>query len=221
MSASTIRTRVRPGEAVARQLAARRQAMLGERSALAEARIAEHLADYDLEGFAEAGSLAELAARCDAVHAAPGESVAAARGSIAAAAESGNVEEAAARVEELEREDDRRWTSRARRELVLEELVARTGARIEPGSAGFRADGSLAASLRFSGEARIGVTLAGADAADPERERIDWDAAGSSIDGCEEQCAFVERVGEASGLEMAVEEPLEEDEVRHAAGGSL
>jgi hypothetical protein len=222
MSASTIRTRVTPSEALTREVMARRQDMLAERAARVERSVAERRCEYERRGAIEAGALAELAARCDSLRSVPERQLEEAREAIASAAtEDRSLSAAAERVTQLERVDDGAWTSRVRRELVLEELATRCAARIEPGRASWQADGSLVASLRFTSGHEVPISMPGGGA-DPQ-EQVTWHTAASSVEGCDAQRDFVEWVSRSSGLEMEVEDQLEGEaaEFGHTAEGAL
>ena len=135
MSASTIRTPVRPGETALRKLAARRDRMVTDRSTLAASLVPERLADLQARGIEDAEPLAELASRCDALSGTTTlMELEKAHAALERAGESGSLEDARAAVESLEQLANQRWTSSTERELVLDEVVERTGVRFSAGS---------------------------------------------------------------------------------------
>jgi hypothetical protein len=215
MSASTIRTRVRPGEETLRRLAQQRSCMLADRAALAETLAPQRIAELESRGVESAAEFGELRARCDAL--APVASVREleqARTVLTEAERAGSVEEARSAVARIEEESTERFSDRTERELVLEEVVKKTGVKIKQGSQHWQSDGRLTVSTEVSGEQSIPLVVTGSQATGGAGSVLAWQTSRSDIrgDGTEEgACAaqhdvvagIVDRYGEG----MTLEEP--------------
>jgi len=214
MSASTIRTPVRPGETALRKLAARRSRMLADRSTLAESLAPQRLADLQGCGVTDAEPLAELTSRCDALAgAATLIELEKTRSALEQAGEGGSLEGARAAVESLEELATRRWNSSTERELVLDEVVERTGVRFSEGSERWESDDRSTALAQLpGGRGAVPISLAASGEGDGAEATLLWHVARSNVRGdgtaggdCDAQLRAVEAVAEEFGEGMRVE----------------
>ena len=213
MSASTIRTPVRPGETALRKLAARRERMLADRSTLAESLAPTRLADLQARGIADAEPLAELASRCDALSGATTlMELEKTRSTLEQVGEGGSLEDAQAAVESLEERATQRWISSTERELVLDEVVERTGVRFSAGSERWESDDRSTALAQLPDGRSVPVSLAASGRGDGAEAMLLWHVSRSNVRGdgtaggdCDAQLRAVESVADEFGEGMRVE----------------
>jgi hypothetical protein len=213
VSASTIATRAKLGEATMRAFHARSQEMLAERRSLVERRVAERRSQYAGRG-AGTERLAELAGRCDALAGLlPEERLDRVREGLERTAQAGRADETAGQVEQLEREAERIAEERLRREVLLETVAAANQGELLS-EIEWDEDGSLSATVGFPDEVQIRVTVSG-DPAGDGTETVAWHTAESNIaeqaaaagtgGGCAAELDYVDRLV-ASSPEMSFDE---------------
>lgn len=220
MSASTVRTTMRLGEAAIaelRRLERERRAARGEE---AERRVAERAAEYAERGAAEAAVIGEIAGRLDALE---GElattAIERARQDVAAAGDEQELSAARERVAALERQADVAFATATSQKLALAELVERTGIENAPGAT-WRGD-SFDATLELGAGERMPISIrtvpAGSEAEIGVEQQVIFRSANSNIDqrmtpqglrsACEEQHARVEDLVGAFGPGLQLDDP--------------
>lgn len=227
MSASTIRTTIRLGEATMRELAARREELSSEQRVIAGQLSRRWQEEYQRQGIQGATHLAELVSRCEALeqlsarHRSFAEVISAqqltqTRELLSAAAQkTGYDPQLASQVEKLEQRAFDRWGSREASSRALDLIADTQAAAIEHGSRRWEPDGRMVGTVAFNEGGRMEVAVR---ADKTEATKADWDAAGSDIrgdgtqeDACRQQRAKVDSV--AQEIDMTIEgeesEPLD------------
>jgi len=196
MSASTITTRVEPGEALAREIAERRGALAVERDHLVRQRTPALRQSLVERGKSvEVEALAGLYARCEAIEqVAPAEALDAALATIRAAEDGGPLAAAGAEVEQAERLAEQAWTELATQEATLDSVVRDLPPELQPVSAPTRRrDGALQVTLQRDGGGHLPLV---APRTRDGAQRLEWGvgqagisllrtADGSVLGGCE------------------------------------
>lgn len=126
MSVTTLKVGVRPGTEISRRLAARRDAMLGERERVRRARVRARAVEFETGRVPAARPLARLVARRDVVAREAGSrELAAADAAIRHAIHTGELVGLRDLIGRLELGAERAWTARTRQVLVLDQVARR------------------------------------------------------------------------------------------------
>jgi hypothetical protein len=217
MSASTITTRLRPGEAVFQEAAASRVAMMEQRREGVEGIVDRKLAEFGRRGTEVSRKACEMEARFEAFGDAAPASV---REETRSLIERGApLEELAPQIERLEDEAGRRHEQREVSRLSVEGVAEQFGgdagditARSSYSDFVFQFDDGHRMKAEVS-EAELGAPL-----------EILWHARESDIPGCEMQLDAVRRVAARTGMEVvgeAADEGGETQPSARQAGGEV